>query len=67
MSREKKFDWPAKIVSGVFIFIFIDMSRNDMEDKLDTVIKRVSKRGTIKYKWIVECHLDSRDIVCVLY
>ena len=45
----------------------IDMSRNDMEDKLDTVIKRVSKRGTIKYKWIVECHLDSRDIVCVLY
>ena len=25
-----------------------------MEDKLDTVIKRVSKRGTIKYKWIVE-------------
>ena len=37
------------------------MSRNDMEDKLDTVIKRVSKRGTIKYKWIVECHLDNRD------
>ena len=32
----------------------IDMSRNDMEDKLDTVIKRVSKRWTIKYKWIVE-------------
>ena len=30
------------------------MSRNDMEDKLDTVIKRVSKRGTIKYKWIVD-------------
>ena len=45
----------------------IDMSRNDMEDKLDTVIKKVSKRGTIKYKWIVEWHLDSRDIVCVLY
>ena len=43
------------------------MSRNDMEDKLDTVIKRVSKRGTIKYKWIVECHLDSGDIVSVLY
>ena len=37
------------------------MSRNDMEDKLDTVIKKVSKRGTIKYKWIVEWHLDSRD------
>ena len=45
----------------------IDMSRNDMEDKLHTVIKRVSRRETIKYKWIVECHLDSRDIVCVLY
>ena len=45
----------------------IDMSRNDMEDKLHTVIKRVSQRETIKYKWIVECHLDSRDIVCVLY
>ena len=25
----------------------IDMSRNDMEDKLHTVIKRVSKRETI--------------------
>ena len=38
------------------------------EDKLvDPVIKRMSKRGTMKYKWIVECHLDSRDIVCVLY
>ena len=43
------------------------MSRNDMEDKIDTVIKRVSKRGTIKHKWIVECNLDSRDVVCVLY
>ena len=26
----------------------------------------MSKRGTIKYKWIVECHLDSRDrLQCV--
>ena len=33
--------------------LIVDMSRNDMEDKLNTVIKRVSKRGTIKYKWIV--------------